>query len=238
MKSEVREEMNLLRKVGWKRTGHTGGDHQAIEHPEFGRHTLPSTPSDHRWRKNQRRDIAKRMGLTLRELEIAMGVASPDRTNGDRPKRERNLDGVHAHKLKLAGAGQTIPEPRPKRKPEPDDPAEKSVEDVREAWERKRVRANGLDLPTRPPMVAPEVTSNIINGTPHPCRNCGATIEPTGKRGRPRVFCNDFCKAESKRPTRTLELELPRKTIRLLGDDPEATVRSLIDIYAKGKTND
>lgn len=241
MNSEVREEMRLLSKVGWRRIGHTGGDHQAIEHPEYGRWTLPSSPSDHRWRKNQRRDIARLMGRTLRDLEIEMGVASASRTNGARPKRERNVNGVHIHRLKIAGAFQ-----QPEEKPESSPFCEHGIDFDHECFDCGRTfddlpkfceHGRSMEEPCgrchrRPePPKAPKPTAK----QPYPCRQCGATIQPTGKRGRPRVFCGPECEKASKRKgrARRVSVKLPADLYAALGSDPEGQLLALVQEHAR-----
>lgn len=237
LRKTVDEEIALLKPLGWREVAGNAG-HRRIDHPEFGAKVMPFSPSDQRWVQAHRTQVARRMGITRPELEIQMGVRF-SKSSKPKQRRKRNHNGVNAHKLKLAGAGQVIPESEPKREPEPDDPAEKSVAAVNDAWERKRVRSTGLDLPARRPAHVSAPDSDPDPDPSYPCRNpqCDQRIQPTGKPGRPRVFCSDECAAEANRSSRTLEITLRAKTLRHLGDDPEATVRALIDIYVKGRTN-
>lgn len=83
----VREEINLLLKLGFKYLGTNSAGHHLMEHPEYGRlRPMSSTPRNaSRWRVTHRREVARLMGLTLWQWERLI-VGQP-LTRSDRPSR-------------------------------------------------------------------------------------------------------------------------------------------------------
>lgn len=86
---QVRDEIHRLERLGY-RAERSGGDHFKLIHPEYGTVHLPNTPSDWRWLKNLRSQVANQMGISVGELLDRVGV---DRQRSGRTKAKVRTGG-------------------------------------------------------------------------------------------------------------------------------------------------
>lgn len=122
---DVRAVASNLVALGFEHQGDTGGGHPRFVHPDYGTVVLPSTPSDWRWRKNLRAQVANRMGLTVRQLEDRLGVRVS--TSG-RPRARARASVRQTFLPRIAASGR-------REKPASASPAVSPAERLREIHE-------------------------------------------------------------------------------------------------------
>jgi hypothetical protein len=105
LQKEVREEVELLQKAGHKFCGPNGSGHCQIRLSNGQLYSLPSTPSDGRWRQNARADIAKMLGLSKAEFEKTLGLV---KTNAGRPRKKLRAAKVRRPSLRKAQLGDPL----------------------------------------------------------------------------------------------------------------------------------
>lgn len=103
-RKEVREETDLLRRLGFVFTGPDSSGHFCFEHEDYGEITVASTPSSRFWRKRQRHRLARLMGLSRWQLERVIAGQSIEKTRTQReprPGRKSNEAVVMEHAMGL-----------------------------------------------------------------------------------------------------------------------------------------
>lgn len=105
---DVRAEGKRLQSVGYQFEGFGGSGHLIFRHTSYGTVYLPTSPSDWRWVKNLRREVAHQMGVTLRQVEKRMGVPlSRSGRSKFKPAKRARQNGVARSFIK--------PAPKPSR---------------------------------------------------------------------------------------------------------------------------
>lgn len=165
LKREVRQELELLKEVGWRFDGLANNGHVILRHEHHGTHQTGATPSDVKALKANRTQLARKMGIPLGDLEKAMGVKQvmtqdaatrrKRRRRGDRQRQDFSRLHYQPKPPPIANGRaslEVVPDPEP-------DPHEGMTEveianlHYNEAQERAaRARMEGLDLPTIKPI--------------------------------------------------------------------------------------
>lgn len=90
---DVRTELALLERAGWVYVGDDSRGHKTLEHPAATEPLrMASTPSTKHWRRGLRHRAARLLGITVAQLEEAMGVQRGHRKaklSGKAPKRAK-----------------------------------------------------------------------------------------------------------------------------------------------------
>jgi predicted RNA binding protein YcfA (HicA-like mRNA interferase family) len=193
LRQEVEQERKRLAKLGWKEHRHTGSGHVALrneEHPEWGQVIVAISPSDHRVLKSMRREFAQRMGITLGELEIRMGIRQPKASSNGRAKRRAASPRVQARRRQAELRQRTAEkkrewkQPDSEPKPDPETEKERRRREYEEAQTERRLAARGSLAPASLPTVE---LSNVTEHGYARRRQLIARIHRAGGAGVPTV---------------------------------------------------
>lgn len=110
---DVREEAEILERLGFHYQGLAGSGHHVFEHAEHGEIVMASSPSAYHWRRSHRRGVAKAMGLNLPQVEALIhGQREPvKRPRARGRKRSRPPVARHLYVAPEALAAPPVPEP-------------------------------------------------------------------------------------------------------------------------------
>lgn len=144
---DVNREAQILCDLGFAFTGRNSRSHPLFTHEQFGTVELVTSPGSRRWREGHRWRLARRLGMTLPQLEALIAgqavIGKPRRPGG----RKRSRPAAAARHLHVApdvaaAPHAPAPEPVPVVSFEPADPITRARRAHWAAMEAERTRAN------------------------------------------------------------------------------------------------
>lgn len=137
---DVRYAARILRRFGFEFIGFSNS-HPIFEHAAYGTIGLPDTPGDRNWLHAHRRDLARRMGITVAELEariIGQARIGKRSASSKRPGRARSRPPRAMRHLVAVPAPQIVAAPEPEPEPAPAWTAFDPITDERREWWRRK----------------------------------------------------------------------------------------------------